>query len=59
MKMLIDADWLRKKAKEEEDVGPIECPHCGAIAGCCDFYPKCPGGNEPYVIGAESEQDSG
>ena len=25
----------------EED--PPACPGCGAIAGCCDKYPNCPG----------------
>jgi hypothetical protein len=37
------ADWLRKFDDIEE---PSGCPACGLIAGCCQNYPDCPGGQE-------------
>ena len=45
MKMKIDQDWLRRVSREDDD--PSGCPACGAIAGCCDAYPDCPGYVEP------------
>ena len=51
MRMLIDQDWLRKKIKEDDE--PEGCPVCGAIAGCCDSYPQCPG--NPDFIAAIKE----
>lgn len=32
--------WMLKHADEDEPEG---CQACGAIAGCCDKYPNCPG----------------
>lgn len=32
--------WFDKLLDEEEPEG---CIGCGAIAGCCEFYPHCPG----------------
>lgn len=35
-------EWLEKKIKEDPEE-PSGCTFCGAIAGCCDKYPNCPG----------------
>ncbi len=42
-KITITADWLKKFDDIEE---PSGCPACGLIAGCCQNYPDCPGGQE-------------
>ena len=34
--------WLEKFGDDE----PSGCIGCGAIAGCCDKYPNCPGNPE-------------
>lgn len=39
----ISPEWLRKFDDIEE---PSGCPACGLIAGCCQNYPDCPGGEE-------------
>jgi hypothetical protein len=44
MKLLVSDEWLRKRLADEDEPGG--CSHCGAIAGCCEKYPDCPGGNE-------------
>lgn len=45
MKLLFSAEWLRKKIADDPEE-PAGCPGCGAIAGCCDKYPECPGNPE-------------
>ena len=42
-KPFVSPEWLRKFDDIEE---PSGCPACGLIAGCCQNYPDCPGGQE-------------
>lgn len=44
MKLLVTYDWLRKTTAAEDEWSG--CPACGAMAGCCADYPKCPGNPE-------------
>lgn len=44
MKLLISNEALRMHLSEF-DLEPSGCAHCGAIAGACDDYPNCLGGN--------------
>lgn len=37
------------------DDEPIGCLSCGAIAGCCDKYPNCPG-NLTWVAPIENDE---
>jgi hypothetical protein len=34
-------EWLEKYGDD-----PVGCIACGAMAGCCDAYPNCPGNEE-------------
>lgn len=45
MKLLFTPEGLRKKLDQDPDE-PSGCIACGAIAGCCDKYPNCPGNSE-------------
>lgn len=37
---------LREMAERGEDLDPPACAGCGAMAGVCSDYPKCPGGEQ-------------
>lgn len=55
MKLLISKEWLRKHLADEDEPGG--CSYCGAIAGCCDKYPNCPGGQEVEKHRADNESE--
>ena len=60
----LSRDFMKRVAELDD---PPCCPACGAMAGCCDKYPDCPGGvsapsvpersdSSALVSGLEKEQ---
>ena len=45
--MQLPKNWLDKFKDIDE---PSGCPACGAIAGCCNDYPNCPGGKPMFHL---------
>ncbi len=43
-KFHVSKEWLMSKLENGTIEEPGSCIACGAMAGCCDKYPACPGG---------------